>query len=217
MSEVSANEQIGQRLRLLRTEKGVSQKEAAAALGVSQSMLSHYEQGLRECSMASLFAACTYYEVSADYLLGLEAERNRNQQAPQKDNVFRGTTYAVLLKNTVANAAGLLFDLLNRADAKELALEIGHFLSMSLYKLFRRLYSGNPENPGELFSLSEEEWNELISVEMILSEMRLKTMTAQADQKPFAPNVSELSSSFPQETQAMLRLIRSCEEKLKKN
>ena len=72
MSEVSANEQIGQRLRLLRTEKGVSQKEAAAALGVSQSMLSHYEQGLRECSMASLFAACTYYEVSADYLLGLE-------------------------------------------------------------------------------------------------------------------------------------------------
>ena len=37
-----------ERLYELRTEKGLSQKEAANDLGVSQALLSHYEKGIRE-------------------------------------------------------------------------------------------------------------------------------------------------------------------------
>ena len=37
------------RLYELRTEKGLSQKDAAKDLGVSQALLSHYEKGIREC------------------------------------------------------------------------------------------------------------------------------------------------------------------------
>jgi predicted transcriptional regulator len=35
-------------LSLLRQERGLSQRKAAAALGISQALLSHYENGIRE-------------------------------------------------------------------------------------------------------------------------------------------------------------------------
>lgn len=57
-------------LSALRREKKVNQRTAAAELGISQALLSHYENGLREPGLAFLDAACRYYGVSADYLLG---------------------------------------------------------------------------------------------------------------------------------------------------
>lgn len=62
---------ISTRLVSLRKDKNLSQKEAAAALGVSQGLLSHYEKGIRECGLDFLCRAATFYDVSADYLLGL--------------------------------------------------------------------------------------------------------------------------------------------------
>ncbi|MBS7362171.1 MAG: helix-turn-helix transcriptional regulator, partial [Oscillospiraceae bacterium] len=38
-------------LSRLRKEKNMSQKEAAAGLGVSQALLSHDENGIRECGL----------------------------------------------------------------------------------------------------------------------------------------------------------------------
>ncbi len=35
-------------ITLLRKERGITQKQAAADLGVSQALLSHYEKGIRE-------------------------------------------------------------------------------------------------------------------------------------------------------------------------
>jgi transcriptional regulator with XRE-family HTH domain len=54
----------------LRKEKGVSQKEAARELNVSQALLSHYEKGIRECGLDFLCKAADYYGVTTDYLLG---------------------------------------------------------------------------------------------------------------------------------------------------
>ena len=56
-------------LSQLRHEKGVSQREAAQALEVSQALLSHYENGAREPGLAFVCRACDYYGVSADFLL----------------------------------------------------------------------------------------------------------------------------------------------------
>ena len=61
-------------LSLLRKEKGISQKEAAANLGVSQALLSHYEKGIRECGLDFLVRAADFYNVSTDYLLGRSAD-----------------------------------------------------------------------------------------------------------------------------------------------
>ena len=61
-------------LSLLRKEKGISQKEAAEKLGVSQALLSHYEKGIRECGLDFLIRAADFYNVSTDYLLGRSAD-----------------------------------------------------------------------------------------------------------------------------------------------
>lgn len=66
---------ISARLTSLRKERNLSQKEAAGALGVSQALLSHYEKGIRECRLEFLARASEYYDVTADYLLGLSENR----------------------------------------------------------------------------------------------------------------------------------------------
>ena len=58
-------------LSLLRQETGISQRKAAKELGISQALLSHYENGAREPGLDFVRRACAYYGVSADYLLGL--------------------------------------------------------------------------------------------------------------------------------------------------
>lgn len=72
-------------LSLLRQEKGISQRAAAKDLGISQALLSHYENGIREPGLAFVVRACDYYQVSADYLLGRRVEREggRAQGAPE--------------------------------------------------------------------------------------------------------------------------------------
>ena len=39
-------------ITLLRKERGITQKQAAQDLGISQAQLSHYEKGIRECGRA---------------------------------------------------------------------------------------------------------------------------------------------------------------------
>ena len=57
-------------LSSLRKEKNISQRQAAAELGISQALLSHYETGSREPGLKFVCKACDYYGVTADYLLG---------------------------------------------------------------------------------------------------------------------------------------------------
>lgn len=65
-----------ERLYELRIEKGISQKEAAKDLEVSQALLSHYEKGIREFGLSFLMRAADYYGVTADYLLGRSDSRS---------------------------------------------------------------------------------------------------------------------------------------------
>ncbi len=66
---------ISERLTLLRKEKNLSQKEAAYELGISQALLSHYENGIRECKLDFLVKVCDFYDVTSDYLLGITENR----------------------------------------------------------------------------------------------------------------------------------------------
>ena len=62
-------------LALLRREKRISQRTAAGDLQVSQALLSHYENGLREPGLSFVVRAADYYGVSCDYLLGRSLSR----------------------------------------------------------------------------------------------------------------------------------------------
>ena len=57
-------------MTLLRNERGLKQKDAAEQLGITQALLSHYENGKRECGLDFLVHAANFYGVSVDYLLG---------------------------------------------------------------------------------------------------------------------------------------------------
>ena len=60
------------RITALRKERGLSQKEVAMSLGVSQALLSHYEKGVRECGLEFVVRCADYFGVTTDYLLGKE-------------------------------------------------------------------------------------------------------------------------------------------------
>lgn len=85
-------------LSQLRHEKGVSQRQAAQELGVSQALLSHYENGIREPGLAFVVKACDYYQVSADYLLG----RSTARTCPEEENPWTQKDAGTLLQTADA-------------------------------------------------------------------------------------------------------------------
>lgn len=63
--------EYNQRIRALREDADLNQKAIANMLQTSQSYYSEYELGKRELPLKHLRTLCLYYQVSADYLLGL--------------------------------------------------------------------------------------------------------------------------------------------------
>lgn len=60
------------RLRDLREDKDVKQKEVAGILGIDQRVYSTYETGKRDIPLQHLVVLADFYHVSVDYLLGRE-------------------------------------------------------------------------------------------------------------------------------------------------
>ncbi len=58
------------RIRALREDKDLKQKQLAAAIGVSQRTYSYYENGQRTLPPEVLCALADFYGTSTDYLLG---------------------------------------------------------------------------------------------------------------------------------------------------
>ena len=65
---------LNERLKQAREEKGISQVEAARAIGVSQAAYCYYEQGLRDPSLENIKRLSRLYNVSLDWLVGTEEE-----------------------------------------------------------------------------------------------------------------------------------------------
>ncbi len=74
------------RIKELRIEKGLTQKKLADFLQISQSVLCNYENGKSEPTANVIVRLCTFFQVSADYLLGLENEDGT------KNYNFQGST-----------------------------------------------------------------------------------------------------------------------------
>lgn len=64
------------RLKLLREEKGLYQKDIAKLLNVSVASVNQYESGKRDMSTATVLILAEYFNVSTDYLLGKSDIRN---------------------------------------------------------------------------------------------------------------------------------------------
>ncbi len=62
-------------LRDLREDADLTQTQVAEILGTSQTMYARYERGANEMPIHHLITLSRYYQVSTDYLLGLDTNR----------------------------------------------------------------------------------------------------------------------------------------------
>ncbi len=60
------------KIRDLREDHDKTQAEIAEILGTSQTMYARYERGANELPLHHLITLCNYYNVSADYILGIK-------------------------------------------------------------------------------------------------------------------------------------------------
>ena len=67
------------RLRDLREDHDLKQKEVAAILNIDQRVYSNYELGQRDIPTDVLIRLSAFYNVSVDYILGLTNNPHRNK------------------------------------------------------------------------------------------------------------------------------------------
>ena len=211
---------------LLRKERGISQKQAAADLHISQALLSHYEKGIRECGLDFVVAAADYYGVSCDYLLGRAADKSGTMIAvdeiPDTDpnvqdkRMTPAGVLPVLNKKLIVNSLHILFDLLQKCNDKELTAEVSNTLIQMTYMVFRLIYSANPKNPRAMFSVEEYRFQ----VEAISSAARSAAnagnVARMLAEKEALPDVlpDDLQKQYPQFAASLLNLLRTAEKQL---
>lgn len=61
---------IGEIIKDLRQEKGISQSALAKAIGVSQKAIDYWERKINEPKASYIVALANFFDVSCDYLLG---------------------------------------------------------------------------------------------------------------------------------------------------
>jgi len=223
------NNNFARIITLLRKERGYSQKKAAGDLGVSQALLSHYEKGIRECGLDFVVRTADYYNVSCDYLLGRTPHRSGatitvedipEPDAAGKENTMRGSLLPVLNKKLIANSLNIIFGILQKCGNKALTQEISAFLSLSVYKAFRMLYSANSKNPQGLFSIplklssgrsAAAQQISLSNAECLISGDRVESM--EGVDKNALPSLSpeKLSMEYPLFSSSLFNLIQNAE------
>ncbi|GHU88628.1 hypothetical protein FACS1894202_05100 [Clostridia bacterium] len=218
--------EIARSLKLLRKEKAVSQRQAAAALDISQALLSHYENGAREPGLEFVCRACDYYEVSADYLIGRTMIRDGSGLQPDslydaaadKGNRLRGSAAALVCKKFLVNSISLLFDLLGRVGHKGLIAAVMRYLSAAIYKAFRLLYGACGRNAGQFFSVPEHLYSAAADAELSAAELNIIAVLSDEKDRPELPELSHaaLEDAYPLLTQSLLHVLHETGDNIKK-
>jgi transcriptional regulator with XRE-family HTH domain len=217
------NTSFSRTLSLLRKERGLSQKSVASQLKISQALLSHYENGIREPGLGFVVSAADFYGVSADFLLGRTMSRdgtaiNVNElhdAAEDKDNVLRGSAMSLLAKKIVVNAVGILFDLIGRMENQSLVQNAYAYLGTSIYKLFRLVYANNGKTPDDFFAVPSKKYSDAADANMKLSEMRFRNeLDNQTDAAPISND--SLTRDYPLLVQSLLSMLHSTEKDISK-
>lgn len=70
--EIDLKKEIGNRLKEARLAAGYTQASIAQEMQMSQQQYSRFENGVFELNYAQIVFLCEKYDISADYLFGLE-------------------------------------------------------------------------------------------------------------------------------------------------
>jgi len=75
-----------EKVRGLREDNDLTQKQVAEVLGTSQTMYARYERGANELPLRHLVTLCRFYNVSADYLLDTAPSKLYRQKAARTES-----------------------------------------------------------------------------------------------------------------------------------
>lgn len=221
-------------MTLLRKERKISQKKAAEELGVSQGLLSHYEKGKRECGLDFLVRAADYYNVSCDYLLGRSPEPQGKtisiDEIPdidpnQRDKVTPNSVMIAFSKKLVLNSLNVFFSMLSKCGSQTVVKETSGYLMLAIYKMFRFLYSANPENDQNFFMIEKPLANAGANAAMDICEAKITAAAegvaltgedAITDAEGLAVNTQSLGEEYPKYYSSMVNLIKNSESRIKK-
>lgn len=89
---------LGERIKALRVEKVLTQKELGKHLGVSEVSIRCWENGTKSPSMSAIIALSGLFHVSTDYLLGVSIDENRDSQLLSQQESVLISNYRVLDK-----------------------------------------------------------------------------------------------------------------------
>lgn len=204
-------------LSLLRKERGLSQKSAAAALHVSQALLSHYENGAREPSYDFLIRAAAYYHVSTDYLLGLTMSRERSEDILRSGGPESEAAASIHKQKLLQNSVALLYDLLQGIGSDRFTERVERYLILAVYKLFRYLYTTYPGAKDALFSIPFSTFSELVDIEMKRAEVEIRLQSGDLlEHADLPPDMSYdlLREKYPEHSRYTMPLLYDAGEYL---
>ncbi len=84
---------FAERLRDLRSRKGRTQDEVGKVVGKSREAVSKYEIGEREPDLSSVATLAKYFDVSADYILGISDNSELINTNRSKPNINESPKY----------------------------------------------------------------------------------------------------------------------------
>jgi len=219
-----ATSEFSRTLSLLRQERGVSQRAAAADLGISQALLSHYENGIREPGLAFVVKACDYYHVSADFMLGRTLARDGSIlssedviSAADQGHILRGSVLSTLQAKLLSGAEGVLFELLGRLNDRGAINAAAGYLGTAVYQLYRRLYAASGGNES-YFSLDPATFAlDAAAADMKLSEARYaRALRLLREQKAEFPDLSDaaVDREFPGRGQSVTQVLHGADSRI---
>lgn len=89
---------LGEKLKSLRLAKKMSQKELAERIGIAKSVISFYESGDRFPSYEVLIKIAQIFNVTTDYLLGIERGRTVDVSGLKEEDIAVVATVIEALK-----------------------------------------------------------------------------------------------------------------------
>jgi len=211
-------------LSLLRQERGVSQRTAASDLGISQALLSHYENGIREPGLAFVVKACDYYHVSADFILGRTISRDGTMldpdellRAAEPGNILQSSVLATLQSKLLSGAVSVLFELLGKLNDKASVNAAAACLGDVVYQLYRHFYRAAGGNESYFSADPASFAMGVAGADQKLAEVRYaRALRTLAERKTPFPEVASdaLTRNFPGRCQSMTQVLNAADSRV---
>lgn len=211
-------------MKALRRERGLRQKEAAEQLGVAQALLSHYENGKRECGLDFLVAAANFYGVSVDYILGRTNSRNGtvvSEETLPESAVSESYTGdpagagVLLRKKLITNSLEIIFSFLMKAKNSKLSQSVATYLMTAVYRAYRMVFSSGTENDENCFAISVDDCAEICGAKMSIENAKARAAAKEGSADGKITNL-RIEQEYPRQSAALFSIVTNVEKDLQK-